>query len=70
MIAILIETSKKTGIQEIAGVATQRADVETYLAKIEEENINGHVEFWTSGKSEPDEVVSSLEEWGSDGTTD
>jgi hypothetical protein len=66
MIAVLIKTSKRTGIPDVVGVATQRADVETFLAGLEEDNASGRVEVWTVGKSEPDAVVYNLAEWGSE----
>lgn len=61
MIAILIRTNRHSGLPEVIGVRTQRADVETWLANLGSDS--GRVEVWTAGKSEPDAVVHSLEEW-------
>lgn len=61
MIAILIKTDRHSGLPEVIGVRTQRADVETWLANLGSDS--GRVEVWAAGKSEPDAVVYTLEEW-------
>lgn len=61
MIAILIKTDRRSGLPDIVGVRTQRADVETWLADLGNES--GRVEIWSAMQSEPDAVFHSLEEW-------
>ena len=61
MIAILIQTNRRSGIPEIVGVRAQCADVETWLAGSGTESVR--VEIWSADKTEPDGVFCSLEEW-------
>lgn len=69
MIYILIESSKRTGLRANVGVATERADVTKFFERVEAENINGAVECWSPGKSEPDAEFSGLAEWSGEPAT-